>query len=56
MKENLTPKEKDIAVKKAMAIHLEAFFRAADCKVESVRYYEKTDVFRFKLKQGSNQA
>jgi len=56
MKENLTPKQKEIAVKKAMAMHLDAFFRTADCKVESVRYYEKEDVFRLKLKKGSKQA
>jgi len=52
MKENLTPKEKEIAVKKAMAMHLDAFFRAADVEMESIRYYEKPDAFRFKLRSG----
>jgi len=52
MKENLTPEQKEIAVKNAMAIHLDAFFRAADVEIESVRYYEKSDSFRFKFKNG----
>jgi len=52
MKENLKPEQKEIAVKKAMATHLDAFFRAADVGMESVRYYEKPDAFRFKLKSG----
>jgi len=56
VKEKLTPKQKEIAVKTAMAMHLDAFFRTADCKVESVRYYEKEDVFRLRLKKGSQQA
>jgi len=52
MKENLTPEQKEIAVKTAMAMHLDAFFRAADVEMESVRYYEEPDAFRFKMKSG----
>jgi hypothetical protein len=52
MKENLTPEQKEIAVKAAMAMHLVAFFRAADTEMESVRYYEEPDAFRFKMKSG----
>jgi len=52
MKENLTSEQKEIAVKTAMAMHLDAFFRAADVEMESIRYYEKPDAFRFKLKSG----
>ena len=53
MKENLTPEQKEISVKTAMAAHLDAFFRAAEVEeIESVRYYEEPDAFRFKLKSG----
>jgi hypothetical protein len=52
MNENLTPEQKETAVKTAMAAHLDAFFRAADVEMESVRYYEEPDAFRFKLKSG----
>ena len=52
MKENLTPEQKETAVKTAMAMHLDAFFKAADTEMESVRYYEKPDAFRFRLKSG----
>jgi hypothetical protein len=47
---NLTPEQKEIAVKSAMATHLDAFFRAADTEMESVTYYEEPDAFRFKFK------
>jgi hypothetical protein len=50
--ENLTPEQKKIAVKTAMAAHLDAFFCEADTAMESVQYYEEPDVFRFKLKSG----
>jgi hypothetical protein len=52
MKENLTPEQKETAVKTAMAAHLDAFFHAADVEMESVRYYEESDAFRFKRKNG----
>jgi hypothetical protein len=52
MNENLTPEQKETAVKKEMAMHLDAFFRAADTEMESVRYYEEADAFRFKFKSG----
>jgi hypothetical protein len=52
MNENLTPEQKEIEVKKEMAMHLDAFFRVADVEMESVRYYEETDAFRFKRKNG----
>jgi len=52
MNESPTPKEKEIAVKKAMAMHLDAFFHAADVGMESVRYYEEPDAFRFEFESG----